>query len=144
MLIARRHNSYGTTLLHPDMGNELNGINKMAWGWFDPVTGQRNDCTSPINGTLPTDRPADVIFIISVKKLHDDCYIVWHDKTNDVVFLDIGGFEPQYILGVIMTSTNTMILKNAADIEKMKVRYAEDVQAWREQYSNWDIFTKVE
>ena len=63
----------------PSMGFTFNGINNMSWGWWDPITGQRNDCTSPINGTLPTDRDDDVIFMINVRKLKDDCFILWHD-----------------------------------------------------------------
>ena len=81
--------------------------------------------------------------MINVRKLNDDCFILWHDKKNEVVFLDIGGFKPQYIMGVV-TADNTIILKNAADIDNMMSRYAEDVQQWRENYSNWDIFEKVE
>ena len=36
-----------------------------------------------------------------------------------------------------------MILKNAADIEKMKVKYAEDIKAWEEDYTDWDIFKVI-
>ena len=121
----------------------MNGINSMKWGWFDPITGKRHDCTSPINGTLPSDRQDDDIFIVDVKALQKDCFVMWYDETNDIVFLDIGGLEPCYLLGVISTSDNTMILKNAADIEKMRVKYADDIKDWEEHLTDWKIFKEI-
>ena len=46
----------------------------------------------------------------------------------------------KYLLGVISTSDNTMILKNAAVIEKMKVKYADDIKEWEEHFTYWKIF----
>ena len=126
----------------PRMADALNGINNFQWGWLDPVSGKRCDCTNPINGTFPSDRHGDVIFIVDVQKVQDYCFILWYDKTNEVVFLDIGGMEPQYILGCIETATNTVVLKNAQKIENMKERYAEDARAWKEQHTSWGVFTE--
>lgn len=75
----------------PRMADALHGINDFKWGWLDPVSGKRCDCTDPINGTLPYDRHGDVIFIVDIQKIRNDCFVLWYDKTNEVVFLDIGG-----------------------------------------------------
>ena len=117
----------------------MNGINSMKWGWFDPITGKRHDCASPINGTLPSDRLDDDMFIVVVEGLQQDCFIIWYDMTNEIIFLDIGGLEPCYLLGVISTSDNTMILKSAAVIEKMKVKHADEIKEWEVNFTDWKI-----
>lgn len=126
----------GTTRLEfryctPRLADALNGLNDFNWAWFD-TSGTRCQCTSRINGTMPYDTNGDAIFVVDMQKVQNDCYILWYDKTNDLVFCDLGGLEPQYILGCIDTSSNTVVLKNAQTIEDMKVRYAESVRYWKE------------
>ena len=82
----------------PHAANLMNGINNMKWGWLDPITGRRMDCTSPLNGSLPSDRPDDDIFIVNAELLQKDCFIIWYDGTVEVIFLDIGGLEPRYLV----------------------------------------------
>ena len=124
------------------MADALNGLNDFNWAWFDPVSGQRCECTSRINGTMPYDQHGDAIYIVDMQKVQNYCYVLWYDKTNDLVFLDLGGLEPQYILGCIDTSTNTVVLKNAQKIEDMKERYAESVRGWKDTHTLNGVFTE--
>ena len=104
----------------PHPNSKIKEINCMNWRWEDPFTGKSVDCTSPFNDTIPNDRIDDDIFIFYVELMQKDCFIMWYDKTNEVIFVDIGGLEPRYLLGAIRTSDNTMILKNEAVIENIK------------------------
>ena len=65
------------------------------------------------------------------------------EKTNDLVFCDLGGLEPQYILGCIDTSSITVVIKNAQRIEDMNVRYAENVRYWKDTHTYDGVFTEL-
>ena len=132
----------GTTRLEfryctPRLADALNSINDFNWAWFD-TSGTRCDCASRTNGTMPYDTIGDAIFVVDMQRVQNDCYILWYDKTNDLVFCDLGGLEPQHILGCIDTSSNTVVLKNAQKIEDMKVRYAE-----KETHTLNGVFTEL-
>ena len=85
-----------------------------------PVHWQKRRLHEPVNGSMPNDKIDDDIFIVYVEPMQKDCFIMWYDKTNEVILDDIRGLEPRHLLGAIRTSDNTMVLKNAAVIENMK------------------------
>ena len=92
---------------------------------------------------MPHDTTGDAIFIVDMQKFQNDCYILWYDITNDLVFCDIGGLEPQYILVCIDRSSNLVVLKDAQKIEDMKVRYAESVRCWKDTHTCNGVFTEL-
>ena len=128
----------------PHPGNGICEINNMNQTYTDSVHDIKVDCANPLNDNLPGDRTDDDIFIVNARFMREDCFIPWYDKSGELIFVDIGGLEPRYLLGAIRGSDGTMILKNAKAIEEMKAEFNAEMQKWKDNIEDWRFFKKVD
>lgn len=121
----------------PHPGSKLNGINNNSWHFEDELHGGVRSCTNFLNGTLPGDIDDDDVFVIDAQSMHAHCYHFWYNGSTDMIEFQ-GGIPPQFILGVIQLTTNTVTFKNADYVERMIDRSPDEQAEWRDSINAFD------